>query len=288
MKKYLMILASFLMVMGCNRINAEQELPVPDGEMAVRLSVESLHALPGTRSYVNGTEAAISSIAMLCFDEGGQFIALRNGTLTPSSDTKGSLTGYVPSNTVRIHFVANFDDLDLSDFGMGTLERVMMKSEALSSDIEDNVRFWGFHSEDSPTAMSTWLKSDDTVWLLRDRAKVTVINNDADIESVEWTISNGLNRGFVAAMSGTGDLPYTNDYTTAAVMTEYRSSGTYVPAENGSTTWTADGTDNPQFLFENTNMSVPVKLIVKATYKSGKYKDSAVRYHTLLLQDNNK
>ncbi len=295
MKRYiLMTFAAAMMLAGCNPFNIAEEIPVPDGEMAVCLSVEGLQALPGTRSYVDGTEPAISddnSILMLCFDGEGQFIASRKGTVTPSSATAGSLTGYVPANTSRIHFIANSTGLDISAYGMGSLERVMMKSAALSSGIEDNVRFWGFHAEANPGAMATWLKSSDKVWLLRDRAKVTVINNDPDIESVEWTITNGLNRGFVAAMSASGQFPYTNDYVNGTVMTEYRSSGVYnftAADENNSAIWTPAGEANPQFLFENSNMSIPVKLIVKATYKSGSFTNEQVRYHTLLLQDNNK
>ena len=179
MKKYIILLASVLMAMGCSLIDVAEEITIPDGEMPVNLSVDSRQVV--TRSYVNGTENAISSIKMLCFNGDGQFIAARDAELTPTGDFAGSIVGHVPDNTSRIHFVANYAGLDLSAFGMGSLERAMMKSAALSSGISDEVRFWGFHSEASPAAMAAWLVDGNTVHLLRDRAKVTVINNDPDI-----------------------------------------------------------------------------------------------------------
>ena len=272
-----------MMILGCSRINVAEQVqtPVPEGEMPVMLSVDGM--LAQTKSYVSGTENAISSIKMICFDAQGKYITVRDAELTQSSATAGSLKGHVPDNTVRIHFVANFSTLDLSEFGMGSLERAMMKSVALSSGIEDEVRFWGFHAEESASAMKTWLVSKDKVRLLRDRAKVTVVNNDSDIASVQWTIVNGLNRGFIAPTNSTGSFPYTNDYVNSTLITEYRSSGVYNPAENADNLWVEAGEGNPQFLFENSNKSVPVKLIVKATYT-----DNTTRYHTLLLQDNNK
>ena len=66
-----------------------------------------------------------------------------------------------------------------------SLERTVMKSVQLSSGVNDNVRFWGYHTENSATAMAAWLNGANTLVLLRDRAKVTVINQDADIKSIQ-------------------------------------------------------------------------------------------------------
>ncbi len=286
MKKYLYIFASLLLLAGCSdRLNVEGGQLVPDGEMAVNLKVDGPMAGPGTRSYINGTETAISTIKMLCFDGEGAFITDRDGTLTPTDATHGSLTGTVPANTVRIHFIANFEGLDLSSFPMGSSERVMMKSATLSSGKDDPVRFWGYHKENSPSAMASYLNGGNTVILLRDRAKVTVINNDSNITSLQWTITNGLNRGFVAAASASDNAnPYDNTYATSTVLTEYRSSGVYELTE-ATASWASAGTGdaNAQFLFENANSTVPVKIIIKATFDDG-----TERYHTILLQDNDK
>lgn len=291
MKKifFALFAAAALLGAGCAKIDvAEGQLNVPEGEMAVRLMVSGPFS-DAVRSYVSGTEADISTIMMLCFDKDGKYIVSRNATVTPATRTTGTLTGSVPSNTFRIHFLANFTP-DVSSFAMGTQERSMMKSEALSSGIADNVRFWGYHAETSSTAMASWLSGGNTVQLLRDRAKVVLkmnLNEGADeISSLSWTIANGLKRGFVAAASTTGANPYTNGYTSSTVVTEYTSAGKYEwtsATENQTPSiWAAP--DDEQFLFENRNVSDdPVKIIIKATYS-----DNQVKYHTILLQDDNK
>ena len=284
MKRYIDILASLLILAGCSdRLNMAENLQVPDGEMAVNLRVDAPMADPGTRSYVNGTETAVSTIKMLCFDVQGAYITSREGTVVASDATHGTLTGSVPANTCRIHFVANFQGLDLSAFGMGSPERVVMKSPNLASGVNDAVRFWGYHKETSKEAMSAFLNGGNKLILLRDRAKVTVLNQDSDIKSIQWTISNGLNKGFVAAASAADNAnPYDNNYATGTILTEYRSAGVYTLTEE-TAAWTPAGATTPQFLFENANSTVPVKIIVKATFQ-----DNSVRYHTILLQDSDK
>ena len=283
MKRYISILASLLVLAGCtDRLNVAENLRA-DGEMTVNLRVDAPMAGPGTRSYVSGTETAVSTIKMLCFDIQGAYITSREGTVTATDATHGTLVGSVPANTCRVHFVANFEGLDLSSFGMGSLERTVMKSPQLASGVNDAVRFWGYHKESSAQAMAAYLNSSNTLVLLRDRAKVTVINQDSDIRSIQWTISNGLNKGFVAAASAADNAnPYDNNYTSGTILTEYRSAGVYTLTEE-TAAWTAAGASNPQFLFENSNSTAPVKIIVKATFT-----DNTVRYHTILLQDADK
>ena len=273
------------MIAGCSdRLDVADNQLVPDGEMAVNLGVEGPMTL-GTRSYVNGTEEAISTIKMLCFDAGGAYISSRNASLTPTTATTGKITGSVPANTARIHFVANFGNLDLSSLNVGTLERVVMKNSLLSSGVHDQVRFWGYHKENTSSAMSDFLNAStpNTIKLLRDRAKVVVVNNDRDIASIRWTISYGLKRGFVAAASSAdNNNPFDNNYVSSTILTEYRSSDVYDEDDSDymeSTDIWADENE-PQYLFENANSTVPVKVIVEATFNNG-----TKRYHTILLQD---
>lgn len=289
MKRYLTIfLASAMALMvGCTKNEVVEGIAVPEGEMAVNLTISGPFADVATRSYVSGTENAISRVDMLCFDGEGKFITDKLAAVSPSASdpaTKGVITGTVPSNTCRIHFVANFQNLNSSGFVMGSLERSMMKSEALSSGIADEVRFWGYHTETTPGAMKTWLSGGNTVKLLRDRAKVILKNSDSNITSLTWTIGNGVNKGFIAATCVSGENPYTNDYVTATRLTEYSTSGRYATMTDAAaiweTPWVSDNEAHPQYLFENANtQSNPVKVVIKATYS-----DNVVRYHTVLLQ----
>ena len=289
MKRYIIpfIAAAAVLLAGCNEIeNAVQPVVVPDGEMIVNLAVDGPMGDPAVRSYVEGKENDISTIDLLCFDNEGKFITERVATLTPDETTpatKGRLNATVPANTCRIHFVANYNGLDLSGFGMGSLERTMMKSEALSSGITDEVRFWGYHSEASAGAMKTWLSAGtNKVWLLRDRAKVVLKNEDSNIKELAWTIGNGCSRGFVAPLCVSGNNPYANSYVTSTRLTEYADAkyATMTDTDDDAI-WAA--ADEPQFLFENGNtQGDPVKVIIRAKYAD----DADPVYHTVLLQDN--
>lgn len=285
---YFLSFTAALVVSSCEKVNFadRQELVVPDGEMAVNLSVLCPDD-PATRSYVSGTESPISvgSIQMLCFDLNGKFLAKRQPTVAPATNTTGKITGSVPNNTARIHFLANFNP-ELGSMGVGTMESVMMKSEALSRSKTDAISYWGFHAEASTSAMQDYLTAStpNTVILIRDRAKVTLVNNTPTsgitITRLEWCISNGLQKGFVAASCAVvgAVAPYTNDYTDESkrLITEYRTSNTYSLAEGNLEL----GTE--QFLFENGNPSrSPLRIIVKAVYSNGK-----TRYHAISLENN--
>ena len=285
---YFLSFTTALVVSGCEKVNFadRQELVVPDGEMAVNLSVLCPDD-PATRSYVSGTESPIraGSIQMLCFDLNGKFLAKREPTVAPATSTTGKITGSVPNNTARIHFLANFNP-DLGSMGVGTMESVMMKSEALSRSKTDAISYWGFHAEASTSAMQDYLTAStpNTVILIRDRAKVTLVNNTPNtgikITSLRWCISNGLQKGFVAATSAVlGSVaPYTNDYTDESkrLITEYRTSNTYSLAEGN-----LEEDTEQQFLFENGNPSLsPLRIIVEAVYSNGQ-----TRYHAISLEN---
>ena len=287
MKKIFLALfaTAALLGAGCAKIDvAEGQLNVPEGEMAVNLGISAPFG-DAVRSYVSGTENPINeSIHMLCFDGEGKFIADRTGTVTKATDRSGTLAGTVPAITTRIHFIANFGSLDLSSFSVGSLERSMMKSEALSSGINDEVRFWGYHKAANSTEMMGWLTGGNTVKLLRDRAKVVLVKDlesGADaISELAWTVGNGVSRGFVAATSASGNDPYDNNYESNNRLTEFSSAGRYATMTDTKAIWAGD--NEPQFLFENANTtSNPAKIIIRA-----KYADNTVKYHTVLLQSN--
>ena len=287
MKKIFLALFATVALLGagCAKIDvAEGQLNVPEGEMAVNLGISAPFG-DAVRSYVSGTENPINGpIHMLCFDGEGKFIADRTGTVTKATDWSGTLAGTVPAITTRIHFIANFGSLDLSSFSVGSLERSMMKSEALSSGINDEVRFWGYHKAANSTEMMGWLTGGNTVKLLRDRAKVVLVKeleSGADaISELAWTVGNGVSKGFVAATSASGNDPYDNNYESNNRLTEFSSAGRYATMTDTKAIWAGD--NEPQFLFENANTtSNPAKIIIRA-----KYADNTVKYHTVLLQSN--
>lgn len=219
-----------LTLAGCQEFLNLQEsdvMIVPEGEMAFCIDTEDVNGAPLTRGMVPGeVYTSVASLQLICFDESGYYLGLRPATPIPTGEQSltGTFSGYVPVSTARIHFVANAS-LDLSEFAVGTAEKVIMASEALSTKYTDapTACFWGYHKESSASAMRGWLQASNpnTVKLLRDRAriKLTVDNslfsgswlNDSagtgkKVTSIRWGVNNGRERGYLA--------PYFSPYNT--------------------------------------------------------------------------
>ena len=255
-------------------------------------------------------------------------------------------TGSIPANTTRIHFLANAEGHIPGFDKTGTLESVLMRSVLVSSGVNDRrVIYWGFHKEETTAAMKEWLsqmivtpnpsdptKNDTTyvkrdgslVHLIRDRARVrfgtmsddpedpsTPSGNDYRIMQIDWLISNGLNRGFIAPYNSSAAdhyAGYINDNTLAIdenrhspynlsdaarytaddesqMITVYK-----WDEDNGVPVYYHDDISKMLFLFEDqNNADNPPKLILKVKYKkdyqSSSTSDTVTKYHTLMLLD---
>lgn len=276
MKKTLYIIAAALGVVSCCREYSAGT--VPDGEgigFSLRLEIPSTS--PGTRSVVSGTEG-IHGMQMLCFDENGLYVGLGSVTLRPSGDTGGVIEGQVPSVTSAIHFIANAG-LVPQDSWRGLPEALLVGSVRASAQ-NTHIVYWGYHREDNPGDLESWLSAvpSNTVSLLRDRAKVTLGDVEEDIHSIRFTVCNGLELGQVA--------PYDKsrlcfDYDAPLTIPDHVSRAVPDPSEFVSR-------DSEQFLFEDENtMEDPVKVILETTYavSSGGEVSYVVKYHQVLLMD---
>ena len=274
-----------------------------------------------TKSKVSGTENVVHTMQMVCFDANGQYLGIRNAEVTSNGasgtffDT-GVISGTVPQGTARIHFIANRKlDVPLSHSN-GTAESVVMNSMELSTLWNDQAHqeicYWGYHSERSAEAMSTWLKpasgTHNVVYMIRDRAKV-VLSYDATgatvpVTMIEWLIHNGRERGYLAPAednwSNTGYYGnstvegHTSELISTAGIHEYKTSGRYSlwrsatdndddkfdVAYQSSGTYTAQ----PQFLFDDDNADIDnIKVILRVTYTVDG--SPLTRYHVLRLND---
>lgn len=316
-----------------------------DGEMAVNIHLSIPTISPATRSMVPGAERMVSDMKMICFDANGYYLGVREATVVSTykddashnfvtSPDKGTIEGTVPAATCRVHFIANRARLDLSNVAIGTAENIVMRSEAMSTfyNETDEISYWGFHREENVALMQQWLagekEGDNTVYLLRDRAQVRIrdvsdgeqINLDR-IHKVEWTISHGRDRGYLAPYNP-ADVrhPFDGYYQVKdgkmianSVISEYASSGRYDATEadmekNGSLVVGGDNTLQPIFLFEDLNDDPNlrevdadvVKLILKVQYlydengdklydDNGEHipgkEEGKIRYHTVLLMN---
>lgn len=290
----------------------------------------------------------VKTITMLCFTKEGIYLGYRRGELvgTEHAFTSGHtscygrdlFTGSIPAHTTRIHFLANAEGHIPGFDKTGTLESVLMRSIQVSSGLDDRrVIYWGFHKEETTAAMKEWLSqmvvdpnTGDTtfvkrdgslVHLIRDRARVRFgemtddpqadppSGNDYRIMQIDWLISNGLNRGFIAPYNASAAdhyAGYINDNT--LVIDENRHSPynlsdaarytatdesqmvTVYKWENNAPVYYPDDISRMLFLFEDqNNADNPPKLILKVKYKkdyqSSSTSDTVTKYHTLMLLD---
>ena len=297
---------------------------LPAGEVPVQVTFSMTDKAVRTKSKVSGTENAVHTMQLVCFDANGQYLGIRNADVTSNGasgtffDT-GVISGSVPQGTARIHFIANRDlDIPLS-FSNGTAESVVMNSEELSTIWNDEdhqeVCFWGYHKENNASAMSAWLKpasgTGNVVYMIRDRAKIvlnyTAGGEEYPVTKIEWLIHNGLERGYLAPAEdnwtnegyyGNSTVEgHTSELVSTAGMHEYPSNARYSlwtsEDENDDdkfdVAYQSSGTyvSQPQFLFDDDNADIDdVKVILRVTYTvSGSPKTV---YHTLRLNDDDK
>lgn len=280
---YISALAAVLLAaVSCGR----EEVPSQEGDGLIHVNLGiSLPAGLETKSHVVGTENPVSSISLLCFNEYG-FVGQYAATVTSSGGDPehGTFTATIPDQTRGIHFVANHPVVVPGNY-LGWQQVRMMRNSLFTVNYNDPVAFWGYYHGDSASEVKTYLEDpSNTVYLLRDRAKIELgAQNDNDITSLEWLLTNGLTKGYIAP-----GAPYANNYWqegtgaqaghffSNAAINPYSSAGRYTASEGAFTQAT-----QPIYLFEDENtLANPVKLILKATYVGGE-----IRYHDILLMD---
>ena len=321
----ILVLTAFLALsVGCqqkdNPISPEDFSALSQVELPFRLGMDGVGET-GTKGMLFGEETtSLSSDAMqiLCFDKSGYFIGIR-----PAHIEGSQFYGYVPEGTAHIHFIANASLPDPLPFPVGTSERVILKSDLLSSYYTDNsVKLWGYHLESSSSDMKTWLQqglltseggtgaTPNTVHLLRDRARIRLRFQSTDllqnvrfgfgsdvymenVKSVEWTVTNGRDRGYIAPYSTSDSNPwsgYCNAAGTLATvsMNEYTASGRYKADEASFQTIDVPNNEtSPSYLyaFDDSNVLTSkehgrIRLVLKLTSVNDR-----VKYILILLRD---
>lgn len=320
-RQSLLLIASCLLWAGCQERIGLQEpeiAAVPEGEMAFCIGTDAVGE-PLTRGMVSGADyTPVETLQLICFDQAGYFLGVRIAHPTPASGnnpTSGTFSGYVPENTARIHFVANVN-LDLSDFAIGTAEKVIMRSKALSTDYTDDdpeVKFWGYHKEASASAMKTWLQYgrdhtldvNHTVSLLRDRARIRLtvastlyasgawLNGSAGegkkVTGLSWGINHGRERGYLAPYTP-GDTPWDN-YTNSVDMNEYEDCGRYTLEEDKLDVYDEeDPQGNYQYVYDDINMMTAtenerVTIVLKVDYSNNDGTNARIKYLLAQLRE---
>lgn len=322
MKKYIqsiLYLTLGIALAGCgqelvNPAGDSEFAGVPAGEMAFCVGAQDLSGNSLTKGMVPGEEyTAVTSLQLICFDKSGYYLGLRNAYPTPDSGsqpTTGTFSGFVPESTARIHFLANLS-LDLSAYPIGTAEKVILDSEALSTRYDDidktdpsspKLCFWGYHKEVSAVAMKAWLQAatPNTVSLLRDRAriKLTVSNtlynggwqaNSAGsgkkITSIKWGVNNGRERGYLAPAPSSWD-GYSGG---TIVMNEYERRGRYILSESELDAFDPAG-NNYQYVFDDSNMKTSsengrITIVLEVNYENNGGGGAGTKYLLAQLRE---
>ncbi|MBR7026014.1 MAG: hypothetical protein IKI13_00345 [Bacteroidales bacterium] len=308
-------------LVACNEVVVIPEAPVA-GEVPFELTFSTAEKTVQTKSKVKGAENAVHTMQLVCFDANGQYLGIRNATVTstgpgtnpPMFDT-GKISGTVPQNTARIHFIANRKLPNSLTPTTGTSEAEVMNHVDLSTVWNDadhqEICFWGYHKEADAAAMNEWLKpaegSGHTVYMIRDRARVILsydpTGSTVPVTKIEWLIHNGRERGYLApaATSWTNDGYYansqkeghTNELVSVAGMHEYTTCDRYSlwrsQADNDSTAFdvayqNSANTNIPQYLFDDDNAAIDdLKVILRVTYTVDGSPKTV--YHVLRLND---
>ena len=322
--KILVLTALLALPVGCQRkgnpVSPEDFSAPRQEEVPFRLGMDGVgdSATKGMLFGEESTTLGNDAMQILCFDKSGYFIGIR-----PAHIEGTQFYGYVPEGTAHIHFIANASLPDPLPFPIGTSERVILRSDLLSSYYTDNsIKLWGYHLESSSAAMKTWLQqglltseggtgaTPNTVHLLRDRARIRLRFESTDllqnvrfgfgseeyienVKSVEWTVTNGRDRGYIAPYSTSDPDPWSGYCNTAGTqstvsMNEYTASGRYKATEASFQPIDVPGNEtSPSYLyaFDDSNVLTSkehgrIRLVLKLTSVNDR-----VKYILILLRD---
>lgn len=276
--KTLLFALPFILFTACSQDTVE-DVPMDKSDemnLSLRMAVPAWTDI-STRAGVSTADIGISagSMQLLCFDSNGFYVGMGTQVvLTPSDDFNGKMTAKVPSSTSRIHFIANAGLTDNAEW-LGMYENTLITK--LTAKENDEMVYWGYVKKSSASEMKTFLESgSNTVYMLRNEAAVSIVNNDNTISNVVLMVCNDANIGTLAPFNQK-DLtePFGYDSNGPEVAT--------IPSTAGIRTiptgMSSSHTDTEQFIFESKNtLTQPVRVILRVTYTNG-----AVRYHKIQL-----
>lgn len=269
MKKiiYTLIGGLILLMASCTRSAIE----VPDPQVPVdadEVLVEFGAIIPDFRTVELRDNGGVSNLSLLVFNQTGILIARREATLLGASGSGGYRFSVIlpKSEDIRtIHFIANCDwsaipDTDILGFNEAKVVALMTT---------DRGGFWA--RKELPGGIDVG-SLNDNIPLLRNQAKVTVIDEAANFELEGFTLHNTLARGTVAPYD-TGTFTFTEGAISEPV------SPVLVSAQEGTLDM------NEKFLFERKNKTASniTTVIVK-----GKYSGQPSTYYKIDLIDTNK
>lgn len=255
--------------------------PAESATTKVNITVAVPDYALGTRAAVKGAEGIdANALELLCFDSDGFYLGLGE-EVTNEANTTGEagryqVSAFVPNGTARIHFLAN-SGIDYQASWIGMHENTLMTVMVSNASKNSKVVYWGYVKKNSPEELKTYLAagSGNVVYLLRDRAKITVqADDDAAISNILLTVVNGEGVGAMA--------PFDRETLVFPEITaDWQASAITLPTATETINGKEEDLADVAYTFEAHNSSDnPVKVILKVTYNDG-----IVRYHQVLLEN---
>ena len=285
-----MLCVAVLTMAACSSDIAEPKGGAKGEWMPVSLSVLTADYSADTRAQgtVKGVEGiAEGNMQLFCFDDKGFFLGLgQDVVIEPCADggeERHAIRGVVPNSTARIHFVANAH-VEVPASWVGLIESNLMSRITSRYDTHEQMVYWGYKRCASADAMKRFLSdSSNLIYMLRDRAKVTVVNSDSNIKEVSLVLCGGADRGTVAPYDKQNP---TDPFPQIESRDNWNTTLTYVSVPADTTHLNATEADfaDVAYTYETDNdvNSSPLLVILRA-----RYNDGTVRYHKVMLQNEN-
>jgi hypothetical protein len=235
----------------------------------------------GTRAAVKGLEGiGADALKILCFDSDGFYLGLADEVTNEANASgdanKYNVSAYVPNGTARIHFLANAG-IDYQASWIGMHENTLMTVMVSNANKNSQVVYWGYVKKSSPEELKAYMTASagNIVYLLRDRAKITVeADDDASISDIRLTVVNGQGVGTMAPFDRKA-------LTFPEITSDWQASAITLPTATETINGAETDLAETAYTFEAKNSADnPVKVILKVTYDDG-----MVRYHQVLLEN---
>lgn len=280
---YFVIAACMMMAMaGCISDDTETMPNTKSDGMHLRVGV----IMPGYSISTRATgqvggdgtlEAA--NFQILCFDADGKYLGMgRNITTQPSGSGTGTIDAEMPGLTTRFHIFCNANLTEKAEWA-GMDEAKLVRQFVSRYDTHKVTVLWGRHVENNADAMKAWIKGGNTIYLLRDRAKVTVVNNDPLISDIKIALAGGYTSGMM--------VPYKDGFPGVnGVDNSWISTLNYLtlPSKHEQMDPEESFFANEAYAFEHPNTGSSALALLRAILKTT-YTNGDVRYHMILLQN---
>lgn len=244
-------LICLIIIAGCS----QDVIIIPDQQIqeGEEVAVSFNTIIPEFKTVVTRANGGVNDMYVLVFDENGNYIARRQATLSNQTETGGTFIVQLPSssNSRIVHFISNYDWSGFNDIA-GLNEATVVALLSTSS-----TTFWS--RVELENGISSTSFSGLTVSLLRNQAKISVVNEADELTFNGFTIHNKPSKGSVAQYSSTTGFE-------EGVITEPLDM-TLIPAQS------SDISTDEKYLFERKNAYATdiTTVIVRGNYNGQQY-----------------